>query len=79
VPELRELPNGDVQLGGVVHDEFIPFLTLSAGKIAQYVQRAQILRERADAGNAQAQDQIAQPLPSKTSSRGKKAAGGEET
>jgi hypothetical protein len=58
MPELRKLANGDVQLGGIVDDEFVPFLTLSAGKIAQHVQRAQNLKERAAEGDALAQDQI---------------------
>lgn len=68
MPELRKLTNGDVQLGGVIDDEFVPFLTLSAGKIAQHVQRAQNLRERAAEGDALAQDQIGKTIDGGSSS-----------
>lgn len=57
-----EYANGDHAIGAIIEGEFVPFFTLSKGKIAQHVQRAQILKERAGEGDALAQDQIGKPL-----------------
>ena len=43
---------GDVAIGLTIDDVFVPFSTLSAAKIAQYVQRGHDLQERAKSGDA---------------------------
>ena len=45
---------GDVAIGVEVEGAFVPFVTLSAARIAQYVQRGHDLQARAEAGDEQA-------------------------
>mgnify|MGYP001591645097 FL=1 len=45
---------GDVSIGVDVEGAFVPFVTLSAGRIAQFVQRHENLQKRAEAGDEQA-------------------------
>lgn len=47
---------GDVSLGAFIEGAFVPFVTLSAAKVAQYVQRGHVLQERASAGDDLAKD-----------------------
>lgn len=56
------LPNGDHQLGADIEGHFVPFLTLSKGKVGQLVERAENLAARADAGDGLAADQIGAPV-----------------
>lgn len=50
----RQNAAGDVSIGVVIEGAFVPFLTLSAAKVAQHVERYNTLKERAEAGDAQA-------------------------
>ena len=45
---------GDVAIGVEVEGAFVPFVTQSAARVAQYVQRGHILQERAEASDEQA-------------------------
>jgi len=47
---------GDVAIGVEIEGAFVPFVTLSAGKVAQLVQRHETLQERAEAGHEVAKD-----------------------
>jgi len=47
---------GDVSIGVEHEGLFVPFATLSRGKFAQYVQRAQDLQSRAEAGDDAARE-----------------------
>ena len=47
---------GDVSIGLEVEGAYVPFVTLSAAKVAQYVERGHNLQTRAEAGDGLAQD-----------------------
>lgn len=47
---------GDVSIGVEHEGAFVPFSALSRGKFAQYVQRAEGLQERAEAGDDAARE-----------------------
>jgi hypothetical protein len=78
--QVVELPNGDHQLGAEIEGVFVPFVTHSAGRVAQYVQRGHNLAERAEAGDEAARDQIGKPVEEKAKgSRSKAKAEAEES
>ena len=45
---------GDVAIGVEVEGAFVPFVTLSAARVAQFVQRHENLQKRAEGGDEQA-------------------------
>jgi len=68
-----KLPNGDHQLGVEIEGQFVPFAFQSAARVAQYVQRAEQLAERAKAGDELARDQIGTPVEPQGKGKGKSA------
>lgn len=54
---------GDVSLGVVIDGAYVPFVTLSAARVAQYVQRYNTLTERAAAGDSGAAAVLGTALP----------------
>lgn len=71
--DVVKLPNGDHSLGAEIEGVFVPFVTLSKGKVAQLVERAHNLAERAEEGDELARDQIGESIsaPPKRSSSSK--------
>lgn len=47
---------GDVSIGVELEGAFVPFVTLSAGRVAQFVQRHGDLQKRAEGGDEGARD-----------------------
>ena len=45
---------GEVAIGVEAEGAFVPFVTLSAGRVAQFVQRHENLQKRAEGGDEQA-------------------------
>ena len=45
---------GDVSIGVEVEGAYVPFVTLSAGRVAQFVERHENLQKRAEGGDEQA-------------------------
>lgn len=65
-----KLPNGDYQLGAEIEGVFVHFQTLSAGKVAQLVERQQNLAARAEEGDELARDQIGKPIDEQPADNG---------
>jgi hypothetical protein len=61
---------GDVAIGLDIDGDFVPFVTLSAGKIAQLRERHQTLVDRADAGDELAIDALGTAHKRKSSGGG---------
>jgi hypothetical protein len=62
---------GDVSIGVEVEGAYVPFVTLSKGKIAQFVERHKTLQERAEAGDGQAMEVLGSAYQPPSSSKGK--------
>lgn len=74
---IVKTPAGEFQLGGEIEGVFVSFVTLSEGRVAQLVQRGQILAERAAEGDERARDQVGSEVVASPRSRGKKGEPGE--
>jgi hypothetical protein len=68
---------GDVSIGVEVEGAYVPFVTLSRAKVAQYVQRGHDLQARAEAGDGRSLDVLGSAFKEKAKGRGAKASEGE--
>jgi hypothetical protein len=58
---------GDYSIGAEIEGAFVPFLTLSAGRVSQLVQRGHDLQERAEQGDERARDLLGEAQKQKSS------------
>ena len=61
---------GDVSIGVEIDGVFVPFAARSAAKVAQMVQRGHDLQDRAEQGDALAQDVLGSAFTQPTTKKG---------